>query len=127
MKKIILTAIIAFGALFSYGQNTGLEKINYKKSAVTNALQIKALDSRLKFIQNGKFTTIDKTYSAENYYIDMFEITNSFYNAFLNDLKNNNLNDLFDKCIQNGKFLAKHSKTPQNIITPTKNTTNFPL
>lgn len=98
MKKIILTAIIAFGALFCYGQNAGLEKINYKKSAVTNALQIKALDSRLKFIQNGKFTTIDKTYSAENYYIDMFEITNSFYNAFLNDLKNNNLNDLFDKC-----------------------------
>ncbi len=99
MKKYILTAAIAMlSVVFGFAQNAELNKIDYKKSAIDNALQIKALDNRLKLIQSGKFITTEKTYSASNYYIDIQETTNSFYNAFLNDLKKNKLTEIYEKC-----------------------------
>ena len=74
-----------------------INKIDYKKSVVENANQLKMLDSRLQLIPQSIFKVQEKTYAAGNFYIDTYEMTNSFYNAFLKDLQTNKLTDLYEK------------------------------
>ncbi|MCQ2974443.1 MAG: formylglycine-generating enzyme family protein [Bacteroidales bacterium] len=102
-KKLLLLTIVLCCATLCFGQKEGLDKIDYNKSLTANTTNIKLVESQMKYINHSYYKTLDKNVSAGDFYISIFEITNSLYKAFLKDLKDNKLEDLYEKCKINGE------------------------
>lgn len=104
-QKLFLTSVLILTSVFCFAQNS-IDKINFAKSAADNSALLKALDASMKFVPEKSVKVNDITFKSGNMYIDAFETTNAFYNAFLKDLKDNSLNDLFEQCkVCNSKWL----------------------
>ena len=102
-KKIMMLATILCCATICFGQKNGLDKIDFSKSAAANLNNIKAIEAGMKYVGQSAYKSVDKNISAGGYYISTSETTNGIYNAFLKDLKDNGLNDIYETCKVNGE------------------------
>ena len=102
-KKIMMIATLICCVTICLGQKNGLDKIDFNKSAAANINNIKSVESGMKFVGQSAYKTATKNISAGGYYISIFETTNGIYNAFLKDLKDNGLDDIYNTCKVDGE------------------------
>ncbi len=102
-KKIMMIATLICCVTICFGQKNGLDKIDFNKSAVANTNYIKSIETGMKYVGQSAYKTATKNISAGGYYISIFETTNGIYNAFLKDLKDNGLDDIYNTCKIDGE------------------------
>lgn len=114
IKKIFTVALAMCLSCMGFAQNSGMEKINFQKSLQTNIDLVKTVEAQMKYIPQSSYVAGDKTFRAGDFYISIYETSNSMYNAFLNDLKNNGLTELLEKCKIDGSRWMKLSEAYEN-------------
>ncbi len=97
-RKVLLLATLMCCFTICFGQKNGLDKIDFSKSLPANLINLKTLETGMKYIGQNAYKFQEKNVSAGGFYISATETTNKFYNAFLKDLQDNGLTDLYEQC-----------------------------
>ena len=122
-KKLIMLATILCCTTICFGQKE-LDKIDYNKSVAANLISIKNIEAGMKYVGQSAYKSVDKNVSAGGYYISIVETSNGIYNAFLKDLKDNGLNDIYEACKVDGEGWMRISEafesTAKTYHTDTK-------
>lgn len=102
-KRLLTLTAVMLCFTVCFRQKSGLDKIDFQRSATANAANLKAIEAGMKYISQSAYKSIDKNISAGGYYIATLETSNALYNAFLKDLKDNGINDLYESCKVDGE------------------------